>query len=187
VDSHESIEGVRIVDFNTRTGENPARITDALQLGGGRIDFALLMAAVGLGIEMAHYAPLLLLLLLCTAGMVWSFSYRVEFATKSWLLNFAYNWAQLVPAQPAEAGRVETNVRETANVVPNRDTQEPTRLGAAQARRVAKLTERTPAHSQERDALITKTQIAMKRRRDAVELALHDFAVIERNQGNRLH
>lgn len=75
-----------------------AVVRESLQLGGGRIDFALHMGGVALGIVIAQQAPLLLLLVFGAAGLAWSFSARVQLATTSWL-RMVYG-ASLV-AQPA--------------------------------------------------------------------------------------
>jgi hypothetical protein len=172
------------VDLNRRIGEfeDPAWITESLQLGGGRVDFALLMGAVGLGLVIAQHAPLLLLLAVCTSGLAWSSSGRAQLATRSWLLELAHDWARSESTEPGEA-----NLREAADVVRDRYQRGPSRVAPGQSRWVAELNERTPAHSEERDALIRKTQIAIKRERLAIELALHDLAVMESNQASRLH
>ena len=47
-----------------------AWLTGAPQLGGGRVDFALIMGGVGFGIVMVQHAPMTLLLLVGTAFLI---------------------------------------------------------------------------------------------------------------------
>jgi hypothetical protein len=160
------------VNLNRRIGDvkDLAWLTGAPQLGGGRVDFALIMGGVGFGIVMAQHAPMALLLLLGTAGLAWSFSDRAQLATKSWLLEVAYDWSQ-----PARADA-------EPSAISNFYRQRPIEL---QRRAIeAALGDLAAA---EFDAEIRAPQIAIKPQRDAIEVALRDFAVIERNQGSRLN
>lgn len=62
--TREARKDVRIVDFNRRIDEleDLAWLTASPRLGGGRVDFALIMGAVGLGIVVAQHASAVLLL-----------------------------------------------------------------------------------------------------------------------------
>jgi hypothetical protein len=165
-------KGVRIVEPNRRIGdpEDRAWLTEAPQLGGGRVDFALIMGVLGFSILMAQHAPMLLLLLLGVGGLAWSFSDGAQLATRSWLLEVACDWSQSAPAD-AEASAMSDLARRTTIELQRRAIE--VALGDLAAA--------------EFDAEIRTPQIAIKRQRDAIELALRDFAVIERSQGNRLH
>ncbi len=74
--------------------EDHAWIKESPRLSGCRVDFALIMGAVGLGIVMAEDAPLHRLLLLSAAGLAWSFSGRAHLATRSWLHHLTYDRTQ---------------------------------------------------------------------------------------------
>jgi len=185
-----------------------ASITESHQLGGGRVDFALVVGAVGLGIVMTQHAPAPLFLLFCAASLGWSFSDRAQRAVKSWVRDWANDWSQPASTEPTGA--------RAANAVFDLLRHGPIGLGAGQSGPVSKLNERTRARPEksaahlrkmhavkaergaievalrdvaveERNALIRKTQIAITVERDAIEAVLGDFAVLERNQGNRLH
>lgn len=77
----------RFVDLNWRAPnlEQPHSRIESLQLGGGRIDFALHMGVVSLGIVIAQHAPAILLVVFCTAGLAWCCSSRVRSAAGRWL------------------------------------------------------------------------------------------------------
>jgi hypothetical protein len=165
-------KGVRIMEPNQPIGEleDLAWIREAPQLGGGRVDFALIMGGLGFGIVMAQHAPVFLLLLLGTAGLAWSFSESAQLATKSWLLEVAYDWSQPAPAD-TEASAISDLYRQRSIELERRAIE--VALGDLAAA--------------EFDVEVRAPQIAIKRQRDAIDMALRDFAVIERNQGTRLH
>jgi len=82
--------------FEPPCGTKLTAVRESLQVGGGRIDFALHMGVVGFGIVIAQHAPLVLLLLACAACLAWTFVDRVRAATTSWLrmVYAASLWAQ---------------------------------------------------------------------------------------------